>query len=306
MNTIGIIGGGSIGLLFAAYLSELRINVKIYTRTKAQARKLNREGLILRKGKVVKKYDVEAVVCSEVEQFDDEVVFVAVKEYHLQKIFPHILKSSDKMKSVVFLQNGMGHVKLLNRLTCKIDNIFIGIVEHGALKKSDNEVCHTGEGELKIGCYQQKSVLSYNLWNALNTVKFSTSQHENWLEIMEKKLVVNGVINPLTAIFNVRNGMLIKNSYYFQLMKKLFEEISLVIKCNDNDWDNIVKICEKTAQNQSSMAKDIIDGRQTEIDAISGFILEKADEQGLSLPNNLFVYNSIKGMQLQRKGEGDE
>ncbi len=303
MNKVGIVGGGSIGLLLAAYLSELRFDVKIYTRTKEQARKLNNEGLTLTKESLVLTYRVKAIPFSKVERFNDEIIFVAVKQYHLKELFPSFLKLSGKMKSVVFLQNGMAHVKLLEKLIPKVENIFIGIVEHGALKRSSNEVSHTGDGELKIGCYQKQTELYSHLWDALTTVGFSTSIHDNWLEIMEKKLVVNGVINPLTAILKVRNGSLIINSYYFQMMRMLFDEISTIISCNEKDWQDIIKICENTARNQSSMLKDIVEGRQTEVDAITGLILERALEKGVSLPYNLFVYNSLKGMELQRGEE---
>ena len=46
---IGIIGAGSIGLLFASYLSSA-FSVTLYTRTSEQAKEINDHGLHLLKG----------------------------------------------------------------------------------------------------------------------------------------------------------------------------------------------------------------------------------------------------------------
>ncbi|MCT8139034.1 hypothetical protein H1D32_15800 [Anaerobacillus sp. CMMVII] len=120
---------------------------------------------------------------------------------------------------------------------------------------------------------------------------------------MGKKLVVNGVVNPLTAIFKVTNGELLTNPYYFQLMRKIFEEISSVFSCNDLEWQRIIEVCKKTSQNRSSMLSDIEAKRETEIEAITGYILDKAALQNKELPLNQFIYNSIKGLEYQRKEE---
>ncbi|MEH7489047.1 2-dehydropantoate 2-reductase N-terminal domain-containing protein, partial [Priestia megaterium] len=46
MKTIGIIGGGSLGLLFSAYLSDC-YDVTLYTKTKTQAKCINENGITL-------------------------------------------------------------------------------------------------------------------------------------------------------------------------------------------------------------------------------------------------------------------
>lgn len=301
---IGIVGGGSIGLLLAAYLCKAEFKVLIYTRSEEQAKELKRNGILLeRENGIAEKFHVDAIAFSKVEKINDEVLFIALKQYVLPQFISAFLEKNENVQSIVFLQNGMSHVKLMERLTHNLKNIFIGIVEHGALKRSSTVVAHTGLGELKIGCFQQHDKFDSRLWEALSKVGFNSAAYENWQEIIEKKLIVNCVINPLTAIYKVRNGSLISNRYYFQQMRKVFEEISLVFNCNEQDWKEIIKICKKTAKNYSSMLKDIQSSRKTEIDAITGILLDRAKEHNIMLPVNLFLYHSVKGMEDEQKGE---
>ena len=58
------------------------------------------------------------------------------------------------------------------------------------------------------------------------------------------------------------------------------------------------RICEKTSHNTSSMLADVRANRQTEVNAIVGYVLEEAKEQQQSVPTLRFLFNAIKGMEL--------
>jgi 2-dehydropantoate 2-reductase len=85
------------------------------------------------------------------------------------------------------------------------------------------------------------------------------------------------------------------------MMRQLFEEISPLFNGSETDWERIIEICKRTGKNRSSMLKDIEEGRETEIDAITGVILEKASLKNHLVPLNQFLFNSVKGLALERK-----
>jgi 2-dehydropantoate 2-reductase len=87
-------------------------------------------------------------------------------------------------------------------------------------------------------------------------------------------------------------------------MRLLFEEIAAVLKLDSafNYWENALGVCSRTSTNQSSMLKDIQKGRQTEIDAILGYIQTQAAEKRTSTPIVDFLYGSIKGIE-EEKGD---
>jgi 2-dehydropantoate 2-reductase len=74
-----------------------------------------------------------------------------------------------------------------------------------------------------------------------------------------------------------------------------------VIPCNEEQmWELVTTICKNTAQNKSSMLRDIEEGRKTEIDAILGYVLAEAKKIEREVAITQFLYDSIKGM--ERRG----
>lgn len=286
---IGILGGGAIGLLVASYVQNIH-NVVVYTRTQNQADILNEKGIqLICDDKMNKKIVHAEKISNNISEID--ILFVAVKQYHMNDI-SEIVRNVN-VNNIIFLQNGMGHLDHLeNYLTA---NIGIGIVEHGAIKLDYHVVEHTGIGKIRIGNVHGKM----NIAGIFCHDNFVIEVEEDWEKVVLKKLMVNAIINPLTAIFRVVNGDLIKNKYYFQMMNILFEEVYSVIGFEDKSeiFSHIELICKKTAKNKSSMLRDIENGNQTEIDNILGYILKKAKENEINIPLVTFLYYSIKGIE---------
>lgn len=290
---IGIIGGGAIGLLLAAYLSN-EYEVTVYTRRSLQAQRLMREGLRLVKRGETKCISLQAMPFTNAD-ISDDLVFVTVKQYDVAEIINR-QNQFDRAETVVFLQNGMGHVKRLSSLTKK--NVIVGTVEHGALKHDDHTVEHTGIGKIVLarlyGAFGQAANLAKK-----NIPDFPFEIANDWERVLVKKLIVNAVINPLTALLRVKNGELLKVKPYYEMMALLFSELKQVLPMEDEQaaWDHIVNVCEKTADNYSSMFMDISQQRKTEIDAILGYVLEKGKELGVPLPLSQFLFAAIQGME---------
>lgn len=296
---IGIIGAGSIGLLFAAYLSK-RLTVMLYTRTNEQANEINENGLFLRKGATETTVKVYALPISNWEGKED-LTIVAVKQYQLEAIINKINNLAVSPEALLFIQNGMGHLKLIEQVIA--GHIYLASVEHGALKINSYTVSHNGEGSINAALFKGNCEKLQELTTAAPAA-FPINIKEDYYEMLLNKLIANAVINPLTAILQVENGQLILNQSYFTVVTKLFKEIAFVFNLENPEvhLKNIMKICEKTANNRSSMLKDLDAGRETELEAILGFVLEKAKIQKMKTPLVESYYFMIKG---KERGWGD-
>ncbi|NUK29015.1 2-dehydropantoate 2-reductase [Parageobacillus sp. VR-IP] len=290
---IGIVGGGAIGLLVAAYLGK-EYKVTVYTRRSPQAKRLQNEGLRLEKKGETMCISIQAAPFAEAA-IDDDIVFITVKQYDMSSVLDNTERFRH-VQTIVFLQNGMGHVEKLAAFAEK--NVVVGVVEHGAIKRDDRTVEHTGIGKIVLaslyGTLQDVMPLA-----ARCISDFSFEIADDWEQVLVKKLIVNAVINPLTALLRVPNGKLLQVAPYYEMMKLLFSELQQVLPIKDGAaaWKHIVNICQKTAENYSSMYMDIARHRKTEVDAILGYVLKKGDELGIELPLSQFLFYAIKGME---------
>ncbi|NKE05378.1 MULTISPECIES: 2-dehydropantoate 2-reductase [Mesobacillus] len=295
---IGIIGGGSIGLLFSYYLSGQN-EVSIYTRTQEQANEINEHGLHLIKGGI--EQGTSRVKAAPIKEWggNEELTIVAVKQYQLPKLLPEL---KEKMRgSILFLQNGYGHIKLLSELA--INEVFVGSVEHGAVRANGYTVQHNGVGVTRTAVFRGNPGALREL-SSKAASGFPFILETDFKEMLIKKLVVNAVINPLTAILKVKNGELVHNPYYLKIFEQLFEECACILELPDKEhyFNNLKAVCEKTANNHSSMYKDIENRRQTEVDAILGYLLELAKNKNKKAPLIHNYYHCIKGKEHEREG----
>jgi 2-dehydropantoate 2-reductase len=121
-------------------------------------------------------------------------------------------------------------------------------------------------------------------------------------QMIWEKTSVNAGINPLTAILNVPNGRLLGMNDIRQLMRDLVVEAAKVAATEGYRFDRSLvelteEICLNTAENVSSMLQDIRAGRRTEIEAISGEILRRAQIASLPTPRTRVVYQLVRGLE---------
>ncbi|MFS0643588.1 2-dehydropantoate 2-reductase [Siminovitchia sp. 179-K 8D1 HS] len=293
---VGIIGGGSIGLLLAAYLGKF-FDITVYTRTEEQARELGENGiqLITLSGERFTK--VSASTESDSLNGQD-FIFVAVKQYHLNDLIPVICKIASHVP-ICFLQNGMGHLEWLPSLPN--ETIFVATVEHGAKRKGRRTVAHNGVGKINIGLYRGDS-RSDQKFPDCRDPEFPFQFHHDYEGMLVEKLIANVLINPLTVIFQAKNGVLVENPYYFQLFRQLFEEVYEVFPHGEKEktFQKVIRICQNTKDNTSSMLKDVQEGRKTEIEAILGYVLRTALKKGMKPATIQAVYLMAKGIEQER------
>lgn len=299
---IGIIGAGSIGLLFSSILSKYH-KITLYTRTSEQSEQLNNVGIVFEQEGVRRIIKIHAENVSNIHNGHD-LFIIAVKQYHIKQLIPSLQKLNSKIP-LLFLQNGMGHLNHLEDLSN--ETILLGVVEHGALKESLTSVRHTGKGLTKIAKYKDLANKLDQVIHALHQENFPVIKSYHYKDMLISKLVINAVINPLTALLNVQNGELVTNPYYFKLVHSVFHEICLVLEISGEKrnqyFQSIVQVCERTSANISSMLKDVRLNRETEIEGIVGYLINEAKRNNTSVYHLQFLYHSIKGKKIQRGSE---
>jgi 2-dehydropantoate 2-reductase len=287
---IGIIGGGSIGLLFSYYLGE-RYDVTLYTRTLDQAEAIRQNGLQLIGNGQIHKSEVKT---NTIENWhgNEDITFIAVKQYHLSTLIEFLLERQIGKTIFIFLQNGMGHLKLLHLLN--EETIYVSTVEHGAYKINPFTIEHNGIGQTKLAIYKGVKTIPDSLFFI---PEFPIVFESDYYEMLIRKLVINAIINPLTAVLRVPNGEIIQNEHYLRVAQNYFSEITSILQLTneENYFRQVLEVCQRTSNNRSSMLKDIEQRSQTEVDSIIGFILEEAEKKKIKAPISQMLYDFIKG-----------
>ncbi|ART83231.1 2-dehydropantoate 2-reductase [Oceanisphaera profunda] len=226
-----------------------------------------------------------------------ECLMVFTKAYHVLgalKELQHLPKSTP----IILFNNGMGLTEQVKELMP--DNpLLVGVCSHGAMKEQDWLVRHTGKGETWLGALNEAG----KEWTHLLKPLAASLGHCEWSDDIalhqRHKLAVNAVINPLTAYNNISNGQLVEPRFH-DVLEQLTDEVYQVIaRLNGSDAESkdafrrrLQQVIEETAINYSSMQQDLANGRKTEIDYITGFILKHAD--GIPVPVSQQLYDEIK------------
>ncbi|CAH1747590.1 2-dehydropantoate 2-reductase [Thauera humireducens] len=121
------------------------------------------------------------------------------------------------------------------------------------------------------------------------------------------KLLVNLAINPLAALFRVPNGALLEPPHRV-LLDTLVREALPVLRANGLDLDEgaalsrVHGVARATAANRASMLQDVLAGRRTEIDAITGALLAMAETGGFEVPTHRAVHTLVRALEHAEAG----
>jgi 2-dehydropantoate 2-reductase len=158
---------------------------------------------------------------------------------------------------------------------------------------------HTFIGESNISGKHQQNVLAL-LATSLSFSPLEVSVSNNINAILWRKLAVNCVINPLTVRHRCHNGELLKKPESLAQIRQIINEILQVSAALDRShwiedlYEYVTSVASTTADNRSSMLQDVDAGRDTEIDAITGYLCRLADQHNINVPFNKQLLAEIK------------
>ncbi len=227
-------------------------------------------------------------------------LIVCVKSYQLETALKSIAHAIESHSTVLLLQNGMGNSDIAQQCLPKCQ-LLLGTTTHGAYKNQHGHVIHVGHGTTHIGPDAATTLLKgvpqwiAQLQSALPEVIWEL----NIQDTLWKKLCVSAIINPLTALHQCKNGDILTKPEYRDQIALLAKELQPVIHeyCPQLDDWNIIQavhqIATLTEHNHSSMLQDVRQNKPTEIESITGYLLQCAKHIDVSMPTHQSLYQFI-------------
>lgn len=199
---------------------------------------------------------------------------------------------------IVLLHNGMGIAEQVVALFPH-NPVIAGVTSHGAMKSGHFVFRHTGKGETWLGPVNEAARAHAALADELALALGQAGWDEQIRTRQWQKLAINCAINPLTALHKLKNGEL-AGPRFADTLQQVCVEVADVICAEgipttaEELLRRVMTVVELTADNNSSMHQDMEQKRETEIDAITGFLLASAAKHGIAVPVNQGLYQAIK------------
>ncbi|CDG20105.1 2-dehydropantoate 2-reductase [Xenorhabdus poinarii G6] len=284
---ITVLGCGAIGKLWLAALSQQHHPVQGWLRVSQPVISVQIERS---DGPV---FHQQFTANDEKHLAESELLLVCLKAWQVSNAINHLIDKLPPHCPILLLHNGMGTQDELIPLP---NPILLGVTTHGAYQKN-GIVYHKSQGITHIGAITANAAKLSHLADVLHHSLPDVAWHNEIQAISWMKLAVNCVINPLSVIYNCKNGDL---RHHYAQIQTLCDEIHQVME-HDNIHttkqtliDYVLNVIEQTAENHSSMLQDIRAQRHTEIDYITGFLMRRARIHGLPVTENIAIYHYIK------------
>lgn len=296
---VAIVGAGAVGCYYGAMLALAGHQVVLVGRA-AFVAAVSRNGLILEKHGERRVASVEASSDPAVIA-GAELAMVCVKSGDTQRagreMAPHLSSSC----IVLSLQNGVSNAgtleALLGRPVMPVV-VYVASRMHGA-----GVVRHEGRGELAVSGERADEVAS-----VLNAAGVETQVSEDAMASLWAKLVVNCAINPLSAITRLPYGKMVGQDGVPQLMEEIAGEAIAVAQAEGvavpaGVFETLRAISISMAEQYSSTAQDLMNGKPTEIDFLNGEIVARAARHDIAVPLNRTLTLLVKS--AERFGAND-
>ncbi|KAJ9446184.1 3-methyl-2-oxobutanoate hydroxymethyltransferase [Diplonema papillatum] len=209
---------------------------------------------------------------------------------------------------IVTLQNGVGNRDIILKSFDVPERVIHGVTAHGALMVGSGHVQHTGKGTTTLAlpadiASVQRSVSDIAAMFSAAGIVTNVGRADAMEGMIWGKLIINAGINPLSALFRVKNGVLAENAVCRDLLEKTVAEAANVASRKrvklpfSNPIETALAVARNTAANQSSMLCDVLRGVQTEIDVINGAIVREGHGLGVSVDTNAQLVSMIQANQ---------
>jgi len=233
-----------------------------------------------------------------------ECLIITTKAHQTRAALKPYITRLSATTLVTFIQNGMGVVDSVRDILPS-QRIVLGTTTHAVYRSHTDQFHWVFDGDTFLAPHgttflapQETEILS----SIGQLIAFPLLE-----QLLYRKLALNACINPVTAIYKVRNAEVAREGNPpHELAMRLANEIHVIYSNLHPDIDvsrlaeDVTRLATNTASNTSSMLADIINGKTTEIDFINGYIVKMGQSAGMDVSQNEMVVQKVKDSKDRR------
>jgi 2-dehydropantoate 2-reductase len=311
-KNIIVVGGGAIGGITAALLTQKGENVIVLDADKEHVKGIN-SGLEITGFREL-TIPVKALTPEEFSSKGytgwADIVLLAVKGLHTEQALTAILPCMSKTSPVVSLQNGINEETIAKIVG--VERTIACSITWGGTNKGPGKLIQTTDGGFIIGQWPTgKSKIVVEI-AALLSKAFPTEIADNIIGDRWTKLLITVSLTGVGTCAGLTYGETIASSQACKVALLVITETydigdaagvkfaalmgvspSIVLVHNKEEYEKASKLMEFAFANHGatkpSMWQDIEKGRKTEVDFVNGYVVRKGKELGKPTPANELV-----------------
>ncbi|MFC2131415.1 ketopantoate reductase family protein [Bacteroidota bacterium] len=302
---IGIVGLGPVGLILAHHLNQAGCKVAICDMIKDKMDLIRKEGIQLA-GIIEARSEFEEIYYSLSDLLDSgiDILVCAAKAYHVDAILDNIDENNHSDLLILSAQNGIGVAKKYTSHFPE-SRIFRMVVNFAGNLNSPNVVNVTFFNPPNYIASRDDSRQDVADWvseilTSVELVTVSTDSFDLTNKVWQKT-ILNAALSPLCAIskLTMHEAMITPDTH--EIVERIILEALEVAKAEDITFGkNFVKLCLRYLNNAGnhfpSLAVDLMNNRETEIDYMNGKIVEFGRKHYIRTPLNLTFTNLVRAI----------
>ena len=304
---IAVVGVGGVGGYFGGLLAYRGLNVSFLARNKT-FEALKQFGLTIESLKISFTINPIKVENDSKNIGPVDVVLVAVKSHQIDSIIDTIKLLLKENTIILPLQNGIETPIQLAKVFG--DHVIGGVCRTLCMKISPTTIKHDSVSIIEFGelkskitprITELKSLLEYA---GISAIAFDDFREAQWTKMM--------IVCPLSGVASVTRstiGQIRSIPETREMLKLAIEEIfhitiQLGINLNENMPAFILKSIDRLpAYITTSMQRDIMDGKPSELYYQLGSVVRIAEEIGVHAPLNKYLFHSLIPFELKARHE---
>lgn len=298
---IAVLGAGAMGMLFGGYLSREN-HVYLVDVNPNRIEKIRQDGVMIREpdGDIVLRPDA---VTDTADLGEMDLIIVFVKAMFTVSALQANKCLIGKDTYLMTLQNGAGHEAKLLQFVDK-DHVIIGSTQHNSSVLENGHINHGGGGKTSIGLLNGHSERILPLAQTMTACGIDCTVSNEVKRQIWNKLFLNTAASSLTAVLQVPLGFILEDPHACAIMEKMAKEAVAVANAEGiahfdeaSVISDIKTVLKNAKGGYTSIYADIRDGNRTEVDTISGSVVDAAKELGVPVPCHEMVVSLIHAME---------
>jgi 2-dehydropantoate 2-reductase len=297
---LGIVGAGALGTLFGQRLAADN-EVLLLERRRDVVDAVLGDGL-----RVDGEGRAAHATSEPRELFGVQILFVFVRATDTLRALRPFAAELSPATAIVSLQNGLGNEEAIKAALGGTIPLVIGATTESALAVGPGDVRRVGEGTTVLGSAGASPETINRVARLLVDAGFRASAAYDIRPHLWGKLIANAAINPVAALLDRPNGVVLTDEHAGEIARSLAQEAATVANAMriplpfTDPWSYVKTIVEQTAELDNSMLYDLRSGARTEVDFINGAVVAAGRRAAVPTPYNETLTALVKAREATR------